>query len=84
MTRAPLAGGEAYLPDEAFTVQEALDSYTSAGARASFEEKIKGRIESGMLADFVVLGQNPFDVPAQEISRIPVCETWLGGKKVYG
>ena len=84
VTRAPLAGGEAYLPDEAFTVQEALDSYTSAGARASFEEQIKGRIESGMLADFVVLGQNPFDVPAQEISRIPVCETWLGGKKVYG
>ena len=84
VTRAPLSGGEAYLPDEAFTVREALDSYTSAGARASFEEKIKGRIESGMLADFVVLGQNPFDVPAQEISRIPVCETWLGGKKVYG
>ena len=84
VTRSSLAGGEAYLPEEAFTVQEALDSYTSAGARASFEENIKGRVEPGMLADFVVLGRSPFDVPANEISQIPVCETWLGGKKVYG
>ena len=84
VTRSSLAGGEAYLPEEAFTVQEALDSYTSAGARASFEENIKGRVEPGMLADFVVLGRSPFDAPANEISQIPVCETWLGGKKVYG
>ena len=84
VTRAPLSGGQAYLPREAFTVREALDSYTSAGAWASFEERIKGRIQPGMLADFVVLEDNPFDVPAEAISRIPVCETWLGGEKVYG
>ena len=34
-------------------------------------------------ADFVVLGENPFTVPADEISRIPVRETWLGGERVY-
>ena len=83
VTRAPLAGGEAYLPQEAFTVREALDSYTSAGARASFEENRKGRIEQGMLADFTVLGRNPFDTPPEELSRIPVLETWLGGRRVY-
>ena len=83
VTRAPLAGGEAYLPKEAFTVQAALDSYTSAGARASFEERVKGRIEPGMLADFVMLERSPFDVPASEISHIPVRGTWLGGKNVY-
>ena len=44
---------------------------------------MKGRIEPGMLADFVVLGASPFDVPASEISRIAVCETWLGGRRVY-
>jgi len=84
VTRAPLAGGEVYLPGEAFTVREALDSYTSAGAYASFEERIKGRIEPGMLADFVVLERSPFETPPEAISRIPVCETWLGGRKVYG
>ncbi|MBO4883770.1 MAG: amidohydrolase [Clostridia bacterium] len=83
VTRAPLSGGEPYLPGEAFTVREALDSYTSAGARASFEENRKGRIAPGMLADFVVLGGNPFDTPAEELSRIPVRETWLGGRRVY-
>ncbi|MDD3253588.1 MAG: amidohydrolase [Lachnospiraceae bacterium] len=72
-----------YLPDQCFTVQEALDSYTSCGARGSFEETLKGQIKPGMLADFVVLGKNPFEVDVAAIKDIPVCETWLGGVKVY-
>ena len=72
-----------YLPDQCFTVQEALDSYTSCGARGSFEEALKGQIKPGMLADFVVLGENPFEVDVETIKDIPVCETWVGGVKVY-
>lgn len=72
-----------YLPDQAFTVQEALDSYTSASARASFEETVKGRIQAGMLADFVVLDQNPFEVDPSTLKDIPVHATYVGGKKVY-
>lgn len=84
VTRQDLKGSaEPYLPEEAFTVQEALDSYTSAGAYSSFEENIKGRIVPGMLADFVVLGDNPFDVDVHRIKDIPVLATYLGGKKVY-
>jgi len=84
VTRADLKGsGKGYLPEEAFTVQEALDSYTSAGARASFEEKIKGTIDPGKLADFVVLGGNPFAVPADQIKDIPVRATYVGGKAVF-
>jgi len=73
-----------YLPDQAFTVQEALDSYTVRGAEASFEEQVKGQIAPGMLADFVVLGENPFAVSPHTIKDIPVLETYLGGKKVFG
>lgn len=73
-----------YLPEQSFTVQEALDSYTIRGAEASFEEKLKGRIAPGMLADFVVLGQNPFEVDANTIKDIPVCQTFVGGRKVFG
>ena len=73
-----------YLPEEAFTVQEALDSYTIRGAEGSFEEGRKGRIRKGMLADFVVLDQNPFAVDVEEIKDIPVYATYLGGKKVIG
>ena len=73
----------AYLPHEAFTVQEALDSYTSCGAYASFEENLKGRIEKDMLADFVVLDSDPFAVDAQKIKDIKVLATYLGGRKVF-
>lgn len=72
-----------YLPEQSFTVQEALDSYTLAGARASFEEETKGRIAPGMLADFVILGQNPFAVEAEKIREIPVEEVYVGGVKVW-
>lgn len=73
-----------YLPEEAFTVQEALDSYTIRGAEGSFEENRKGRIRPGMLADFVVLEQDPFAVEPERIREIPVYATYLGGRRVFG
>ena len=36
-----------------------------------------------MLADFVILGENPFEVEENHIKDIPVCQTFLGGKNVY-
>ncbi len=72
-----------YLPHEGFTVQEALDSYTSQGAYASFEEHTKGKIQAGMLADFVVLEQSPFAVAPHHIKDITVLATYLGGEKVF-
>ena len=83
VTRCTLNGKGPYLPDEAFGVAEALNSFTSGGAYASFEEQLKGKIKPGMLADFVVLGDNPFAVLPSAIKDIPVCATYLGGKKVY-
>ena len=83
VTRCDLKGEGPYLPREAFTVQEALDSFTIAGAKASFEEDSKGRIEPGMLADFVVLGGNPFETEPERLKDIPVLATYLGGKFVY-
>ncbi|MGN0976479.1 MAG: amidohydrolase [Faecousia sp.] len=84
VTRTDLKGSvPPYLEDEAFTVQQALDSFTQMGAYASFEEHVKGRIQPGMLADFVVLGENPFTVAPSEIQHIPVLATFLGGQAVY-
>lgn len=83
LTRCDLNGNGPYLSGEAFTVQEALDSFTEAGAKASFEEAIKGKIKPGMLADFVVLGENPFDADPAKLNDIPILSTYLGGKKVY-
>ena len=83
VTRRSLDGTGPYLPDEAFTVQEALDSYTIHSAKASFDENRKGRIQAGYLADFVVLGQDPFETNVRELHRIPVLATYLGGQCVY-
>ena len=84
VTRTDLKGSvSAYLPDEAFTVQEALDSFTHDSAYASFEEHRKGNIQPGQLADFVVLEQNPFTVSASQLSGISVLQTFLGGRNVY-
>ncbi len=68
---------------EALSVKESIDSYTIGGAYASFEEHRKGKIEEGMLADFVILDFNPMMIPVHKIHEIQVKETWMNGKKVY-
>ena len=83
VTRRDLKGNGPYLPREAFTVQEALDSFTKMGAKASFEETIKGEIKPDMLADFVVLGENPFETVPSKLKDIPILATYLGGKMIY-
>ena len=72
-----------YLPEQAFSVKEALDSYTIESAKGSFEEKVKGRIAPGYLADFVVLGENLFTIPHDAIKDVPVLATYVGGECVY-
>ena len=83
VTRQDLAGCAPYLPGEAFTVKEAMDSFTKAGAYASFEESVKGMIAPGQYADFTVLSADPFRVEPRKIKDIPVLETWLGSRRVW-
>ena len=84
VTRKSFDGTGPFLLEQAFTVKEALDSFTKNGARASFEENKKGRIEKGMLADFVILDKDPFETEPDEIRNIRIRSTYLGGKKVFG
>ena len=58
-------------------------SYTAAGAYASFEETVKGKIQKGMLADFTVWSGSPFDVSPDRIAGITAREVFLGGKQVF-
>ncbi|MBQ1366580.1 MAG: amidohydrolase [Firmicutes bacterium] len=82
VTRTSLDGTGPYLPEEAFTVKEALDSFTISGARASFEENKKGRIAPGFYADFTVLAQNPFKVDPDDLHRIKILACYLAGRRV--
>ena len=83
VTRQDLSCCAPYLPREAFTVKEALDSFTQSGAFASFEEHTKGRITPGQYADFVVLGDDPFQTAPAKIRDIPILQTWLEGEQVW-
>lgn len=74
---------QAYLPNECLTVTEALKAYTISGAYSSFEVDEKGSLEVGKTADFVVLNQDIFEVPVEDIKSIEVLMTVLNGKIVY-
>jgi predicted amidohydrolase YtcJ len=62
------------------TLAEALRCYTLNGAIALRLEHLTGSLEVGKLADLVLLGANPFDVPEHEIHRTPVALTMLAGR----
>jgi predicted amidohydrolase YtcJ len=62
------------------TLEEAIRVGTLNGAYASYEEKLKGSIEPGKLADLVVLGQDPFKTDPSQLINIPVERTMMGGK----
>ncbi|MBQ8620288.1 MAG: amidohydrolase [Clostridia bacterium] len=84
VTRKPVTreAQQAYLPHEALTLSQALLCFTAYGAYASFETEIKGKICGGMLADFTVLGIDPFETDPKFLHRIPIRQTYLAGKPV--
>lgn len=82
VTRTDYRGRE-WGPNQRITVDEALRVATVNGARASYEEALKGTITAGKLADFVVLERDPHQVPPSEIREIRVMRTVAGGRTTY-
>lgn len=80
----PLAGIQAAVthPNQAERVQlvEALRMFTRTAAWSAFEEAEKGSIEAGKLADLVVLGNDPYQVPVDTLDAIDVKGVCLGGR----
>jgi predicted amidohydrolase YtcJ len=74
--------GEQYGGDP-LSLEEAIRSFTIAGARASFTEQILGSIEPGKLADFVVLGDDIFEMDPGRIHEVGVVMTVVGGEAVF-
>ena len=72
-----------WLPQQKLTMQEAVALYTTGSAYTSYEENVKGKLCPGYLADFIVLSQDIFSVPENEIIRTKVEQIYLGGKLVY-
>jgi len=83
------AGGDTQLagvlgPEWGITPAEALRLYTTGSAYCSFDETRRGSLEPGKLADLVVLGADPLRVNPDEIASIPIEQTLVGGRVVFG
>ncbi len=79
VTRTTLDGTKTFLADQAVTVEEALETYTVMGARASFEEEEKGMLMPGMAADFTVLSEDIRFCAPETIKDAVICQTFVNG-----
>ncbi len=75
--------GSVFYPDQKMTRMEALKSYTTNCAFASFEENIKGKLIKGMMADITVLSNDLLNCADDEIPNTKVLYTIVNGKIVY-
>jgi predicted amidohydrolase YtcJ len=75
--------GNVWGANQKLSVEEAIRCGTINGAHATFEEKWKGSIEPGKLADLVVLAEDPFKAEPMNLHNIVVERTMVGGQWVY-
>jgi len=78
-----LKDGTRFYPDQRMSREEALKSYTWNNAYAAFEEKLKGSLEVGKLADITVLSHDIMTMPEDDILSTDVVYTIVGGKVVF-
>jgi predicted amidohydrolase YtcJ len=83
VTRKSEDGKQQYFPEQKLTMDQAIAAYTTGSAFAEFEEKEKGKLEPGMLADFIVLDRDVTASSTEKVLATKVLRTVVGGKTVY-
>jgi hypothetical protein len=83
ITRKSENGKQEYFPEQRLTIDQAIAAYTIGSAYAEFEDKEKGKIVPGMLADFIVLGRDPTASSPEKLLGTKVLRTVVGGKTVF-
>src|SRR5271167_2212727 len=85
VTRATLDGKNpnGWFPEQKLTVEESVRAYTMGSAYAEFQEKEKGSITPGKLADMVLLSDDIFSIDSTKIRDVKVLKTIVGGKVVW-
>ena len=83
VTRMSEDGKKSYYPGEKLNIEQAIAAYTTGAAFAEFAEKQKGKLEPGLLADFIVLDQDITAVPPPRILATKVLRTVVGGQTMY-
>jgi predicted amidohydrolase YtcJ len=81
--RKDKATGSVLGADQCISVEQAIQSYTINGAWQDHQEKIRGSIEPGKLADFTIIGEDILTIDLNRIHAIPILFTIVNGKIVY-
>jgi predicted amidohydrolase YtcJ len=84
-TRATLDGKNpnGWVPEQKITIEEAVRAYTAGSAFAEFQEREKGTIARGQLADMVILSDDIFSIAPERIKDVKVLTTIVGGRLVH-
>jgi predicted amidohydrolase YtcJ len=83
VTRRSEDGKQEFFPEQRITMDQAIAAYTTGAAFAEFEEKEKGKLTPGMLADFVILDRDVTASSPEKLLGTKVLRTVVGGKTVY-
>ena len=85
ITRQDAAGMPAagWYPNEAMSRTEAFRCFTLDAAYAGHQDKLVGSLEKGKYADFIVIDQDLFTMPAADIHKTGVLQTWVAGRQVF-
>lgn len=81
LTGVTMAG--TLLEDEALTREQMLRMYTINNAYACWQEDVRGSLEAGKLADFVVLDRDILECPPEEVAELKVLATYVEGEQVF-
>lgn len=74
---------EGWFPEQCLTIEQAVSAFTTGAAYANYEEKVKGSLEVGKLADMVILSDNIFEIDKNNVADVKVEKTILNGEVVY-
>lgn len=72
-----------WIPEEKISLQEALYAYTCGSAYCSFEERKKGSLSKGKLADFIHISHDILNLDNEQLPNVSVLETYVGGERCY-
>jgi hypothetical protein len=72
-----------WFPEQRISVEEAIEAYTINNARACFEDRIRGSLEAGKLADITVFDRDLTEIPVHEILQAEVSLTMVDGRIVF-
>ena len=74
---------DGWIPSQKISILQALNAYTKDAAFATFNDDIKGTLEVGKLADFIILDKDLLKTDPTKIKNIKVLSTYVAGKKVF-